>query len=90
MTHTYFNHPLEDRHTWFSGDKTTKKVLDYVIVDPFVQQYVIDCTVDSEFDCDSDHRIIITSITNDQKGKMETKAAKNKKQQNGSKIAHKM
>ena len=62
MTQTYFNHPLNDRHTWFSGDKTTKKVLDYVIVEPFVQQYVIDCTVDSQFDCDSDHRIIITNM----------------------------
>ena len=62
MTQTYFNHPLNDRHTWFSGDKTTKKVLDYVIVEPFVQQYVTDCSVDSQFDCNSDHRIIITSM----------------------------
>ena len=62
MTQTYFSHPDEDRFTWFSGDKVTKKVLDYVIVEPFVQQYVKDCAVCSEFTCDSDHRIVITTM----------------------------
>ena len=62
MTQTYFNHLEEERFTWFSGDKTTKKVLDYVIAEPFIQQYVKDCAVYSKLNFDSDHRIIITSM----------------------------
>jgi exonuclease III len=62
MTQTYFNHPEEERYTWFSGDKTTKKVLDYVIVEHFIQHYVNECEVDTKFECDSDHRIVITTL----------------------------
>ena len=62
MTQTYFNHPEERRYTWFSGDKITKKVLDYVIAENFIQQYVNDCDVDTKFECDSDHRILITTL----------------------------
>ena len=80
MTQTYFNHPLNERFTWFSGDKTTKKVLDYVIVEPFVQQYVKDCAVNSQFDCDSDHRIIITTMQTPttKKGRWKPKSSKMK------------
>ena len=63
MTQTYFNHPEEERYTWFSSDKMTKKVLDYVIAENFIQQYVNDCKVDTKFECDSDHRILITTLT---------------------------
>ena len=62
MTQTYFNHPEEERYTWFSSDKMTKKVLDYVIAENFIQQYVNDCEVDTKFECDSDHRILITTL----------------------------
>ena len=62
MTQTYFNHPVEERFTWHSGDKTTKKVLDYVIAEPFIQQYVKDCAVCPKFTCDSEHRIVITMM----------------------------
>ena len=62
MTQTFFNHPEEERYTWFSGDKTTKKVLDYVLTENYIQQYVSDCEVDTRFECDSDHRILITTL----------------------------
>ena len=62
MTQTYFNHLEEERFKWFSGEKTTKKVLDYVIAEPFKQQYVKDCAVYLKFKFDSDHQIIITSM----------------------------
>ena len=35
---TYFNHSIPDRYTWYSNDRKTK-VLDYILVEPFIQQY---------------------------------------------------
>ena len=43
MTQTYFEKPLSQRYTWFSNDGHTKRVLDYILMERFVQQYVIDC-----------------------------------------------
>ena len=62
MTQTYFNHPVEERFTWNSPNKITKKVIDYVITEPFVQQYVKECAVCPDFTCDSDHRALITTM----------------------------
>ena len=62
MIQTYFDYPINERYTWYSGDKKTKKVLDYVLVEPFVQQYIKDCRVCQELDFESDHRLIVTSI----------------------------
>ena len=62
MAQTYFNHEEEERFTWISANKTTKKVLDYILVEPFIQQYINDCAVFLDFECDSDHRIIISEM----------------------------
>ena len=37
MTQSFFKHRLEDRYTWYSGDKITRKVIDYVLLEPFTQ-----------------------------------------------------
>ena len=37
-------------------------MLEYVIAEPFLQQFVKDCAVYSKLNFDSDHRIIITSM----------------------------
>ena len=62
MTQTYFEHPIEERYTWFSGDKITKKVLDYVLLEPFVQQYVKGCQINTKADIESDHRLLTTEM----------------------------
>ena len=62
MTQTYFDYPPEDRYTWFSGDGNTKKVIDYVLAEPFIQQYVNDCAVNANYDLESDHRLIIAKM----------------------------
>ena len=62
MTQTFFEYPIEERYTWYSGDKRTKKVLDYVLVEPFVQSYVNDCYVSSDYHFESDHRLIATKM----------------------------
>ena len=45
MSQSFFDHPIENRYTWFSGDGTTKKVIDYILVEPFTQQYMGKCEV---------------------------------------------
>ena len=62
MTQSYFNHPLEERYTWFSGDNCTKKVLDYVLVEHYVQELIKDCHVDKNSHFESDHRLLITDL----------------------------
>ena len=53
---------LEDRYTWYSNDRRTKKVLDYVLAEQFIQQYIMDCSVYSDTDIESDHRLILTTL----------------------------
>ena len=58
----YFEHALEVRHTWFSGDRSTKKVLDYILVEPYTQQFMEECKVDIKYDFDSDHRLVTSCL----------------------------
>ena len=62
MSQTYFDYPVEDRVTWYSGDGKTRKVLDYVLVENFVQQYIRDCSVCADCDVETDHRLVLTSL----------------------------
>ena len=62
MSQTFFNHDLEDRYTWFNGDSSTKKVLDYILVDPYTQQFMEECKVNIESDFDSDHRLVMAYL----------------------------
>lgn len=54
---------MEDRYTWYSGDGITRKVIDYVLLEPFTQQYVNNCFVDPSINIDSDHRMLVTDIS---------------------------
>ena len=39
-----------------------KKVLDYVLVDRFVEQYIEDCCASKEYKFDSDHLLLKTTL----------------------------
>ena len=62
MSSTFFDLPMINRYTWYSNDKKTKRINDYVLVEKFVQRYVNDCRVEPEYDFDSDHRLLITTL----------------------------
>ena len=62
MTQTYFDYPLEERYTWYSENKTTKKVIDYVLVESYVQQHVKNCSVKYNLDFGSDHRLLMVEL----------------------------
>ena len=59
---TFFDYPSEDRWTWISPDKKTKKVLDYTLVQSYVQQYITECKATNKIDFDSDHRMLKTTL----------------------------
>ena len=45
---TFFEYPIENRWTWYSCDKHTKKKNDYVLVEKFVQPYITSCKVEPD------------------------------------------
>ena len=60
---TYFDYENENRYTWYSCDGKTKRVNDYVLTEKYVQRFVTECIANPRNDFDSDHRILITSLT---------------------------
>lgn len=59
---TFFDHPIENRFTWYSCDGKTKRINDYVLAENFVQQHITNCMVHPDLDFDSDHRLLITEL----------------------------
>ena len=51
-----------NRYTWYSNDGKTRKKIDYVLFENFIQKYVSDCCIEPEFDFDSDHRRLKTTL----------------------------
>jgi len=76
MPQTYFDHPLNNRYTWYSNDGRTKKVLDYILTQSFVQQFIASCDVNSNLNIETDHRLLSTTIITP-----ETKKARRKPKQ---------
>ena len=62
MVQTYFNHPIEERYTWISPNKKTKKVLDYILAEPYLLNFTNECYVNQNLNFDTDHHIVITVI----------------------------
>ena len=50
------------RYTWYSNDKRTKKVLDYVLAEKYIQNYTTDCRVYIGFQVDTDHKLLKTTL----------------------------
>ena len=50
------------RVTWHSPDKRTKKKLDYILCEPWIRQYMLDCCVKNSVFIDSDHTLLVAKI----------------------------
>lgn len=61
ISQSYFDYPLHERYTWYSADGVTKKVLDYMLVEKYIQQFVKNCSV-VECDIQSDHKMVTMSL----------------------------
>ena len=64
ISNTFFKHRRIHRITWYSNDGKTCKILDYVLAEKFVQQYITNCRVRGGFikQEHSDHRLLVTNI----------------------------
>ena len=62
LSSTFFEKNPEDRITWYSNDKRTKKIIDHVIASPAIQKTMSDCGVNNELDFLSDHRCVTANI----------------------------
>lgn len=58
MSNTFFKHRMLHRYTWYSNDGITRKVIDYILVEKYVQNYMTDCRVYRGINIDSDHRLL--------------------------------
>ena len=58
ISSTFFKHRLFHRYTWHSNDHKTRKILDYILTQQYVQQFMTNCPVYNGFDVETDHRII--------------------------------
>ena len=62
MPQMYFDHPLNKHYMWYSNDGRTKKVLDYVLTELFVHQFITNCVVNNDVDVETDHRLLSTTL----------------------------
>ena len=63
MIQSYFDVPLSEIFTRFSNDGKTKRVLDYILAERFIQQYITSCFVEPDCQIESDHRLIVTNLS---------------------------
>ena len=87
MPQSYFDRPLINRLTWYSNDGKTAKILDYVMVQRFVNQFISNCEVSTEFTFETDHRLLVTSLSTPRDKKSRWKPI-NAQGKNGYKNAH--
>ena len=62
ISSTFFKHKLLHRYTWYSNDKKTKKILDYILCEQYLQQYITNCRVYLGFDVETDHRLLKATV----------------------------
>ena len=62
ISSTFFIHSEAKRVTWHSPDKRTKKKLDYILCEPWIRQYMLDCCVKNSVYIDSDHTLLVAKI----------------------------
>lgn len=62
ISSTFFKHKLLHRYTWYSNDRKTKKILDYVLCEQYLQQYMTNCRVYLGFDAETDHRLLKATV----------------------------
>ena len=63
ISSSFFDYTMIDRYTWYSNDKKTNKINDYVLTEKYVQQYVTQCIVMRDYNFDSDYRLLKTTLT---------------------------
>ena len=63
VINTWFTHKKCRRVTWHSPDGATKKIYDFILSCSWIRQFITNCRVYNSYDFDSDHRLVIASLT---------------------------
>ncbi|XP_066925162.1 uncharacterized protein [Clytia hemisphaerica] len=63
VMNTWFTHKECRRVTWHSPDGVTKKSYDFILCCSWIRQFITNCRVYNSYDFDSDHRLVIASLT---------------------------
>ena len=58
ISNTHFKHRMLHRYTWYSNDGKTRKIIDYILAEEYVQQYMTNCRVYRGIDIDTDYRLL--------------------------------
>ena len=62
MSSTYFINKEQKKITWNSPDGKTKKKLDYILCEPWIRQYMLNCHSQKSVNINSDHVILIAKM----------------------------
>ena len=62
ISSTFYIHKETKKVTWHSPDKKTKKKLDYMLCEPWLRQYMMDCCVMNSIYFDSDHVLLVAKL----------------------------
>ena len=63
VLNTWFTHKRCRRVTWYSPDGITQKIYDFILTCSWLRQYTTNCRVYRSYDFDSDHRLVIATLT---------------------------
>ena len=69
MSNTFFKHRMLHKYTWYSNDGRTRKIIDYILVEKYVQRYMTNCRVFRGVNIDSDHRLLKATMCTPATGK---------------------
>ena len=50
MSKTFFKHRMLHKYTWYSNDGKTRKIIDYILVEKYIHQYMTNCRVFTIYD----------------------------------------
>jgi len=62
ITSTFYIHKQTKTVTWDSPDKITKKKLDYILCEPWLRQYMLDCYVMNSIYFDSNYALLVAKM----------------------------
>ena len=62
ISSTFFKQRLLHRYTWYSNDKKTRKILDHISSEKYIQNYMVDCSVYRGFHVETDHQLLKATI----------------------------
>lgn len=61
ISNTFFKHKAIHRYSWYSGTGL-RNVIDYILADRHLQNYMLDCRIRRGYDFSSDHKLLVATL----------------------------